>query len=230
MKKAVITAFDITTARRAGQTSINVPNGALVTPQAADDARDHGIALVRDGTQPAALPSRPGAPSTQTGSCIADEVRRQVLARLGNAAPAMLDAVITSVMTDSPDAPATDMASAIRKAGTVSLVASSALSVQNGTGPGPAAVTMVEALPPDAAHPGIASMRWENSSFAWTFKHAEVLVVLEGEITLTASGETLVGKPGDAFLIPAGSSVTLSAKGVVRCVHSSWPNPATAKG
>lgn len=230
MKKAVITAFDITTARRAGQTSINVPDGTLVTPQAADDARDHGIALVRGGIPPAAVPSRPDTSGARTGSFIKAEVRRQVMARLGDPAPATLDAIIASVMAASPNASATGTASFIRKAGTVSLVASSALSAQGGAGPGPAAVTMVEALPPGAAHPGIAYMRWENASFAWTFKHDEVLVLLEGEISLTVGGETLGGRPGDSFLIPAGSSVTLSAKGVARCVHSSWPNPATAKG
>lgn len=230
MKKTVITAFDVTTARKAGQKSIAVPGGALVTPQAADDARDYGIALTRDGQIPAPDGrTGPGGPAVPATPDIAGEIRRQILARLGNAAPASLDAIIAAVLADVPASPATGAASFIRKAGAVSLVMSSALPAGT-AGSGPAAVSMVEALPPSLEHPGIAYMRWENASFAWTFERDEVLVVLEGEIALAAAEGTLAGKPGDAFRIPAGSSVTLSAKGAARCVHSSWSNPATAKG
>ena len=233
MKKAVITAYDVNMARKAGQARIIVPEGSLITPQAADDARDYGIALARGGEAP--MPSRSSsasilampAPSTTN---IKEEVRRQVLARLDNAAPASLDAIISSVMADGSALPEGGATPFIRKAGTVSLVASSALPGRRKTNSDIAAVNMIDALPPNITHPGIAYMSWENVSFAWTFKHDEVLVVLEGEISFSVDGTTLVGKPGDALLIPAGSSVTLSTKGEARCVLSSWSNPATAKG
>lgn len=246
MKKAVITAYDVSMARKAGQTGIAVPGGALVTPQAVDDARDYGIALIRGGQAPASVsvpaPAQPLA--TQPGPDVTEEVRRQVLARLGNTAPASLDAVIASVVTGAPGS-SSGLASGsspgfssggaaevpfIRKAGSVSLVVSSALPASGSAGSGPAAVSMTEALPPGAAHPGIAYMAWENASFEWTFRHDEVLVVLEGEITLTSGSAALNGKPGDSLFIPAGSAVTLSARSRARCMHCSWPNPATAKG
>lgn len=252
MKKAVITAYDISMARKAGLTAVTVPAGALVTPQAADDARTYGIALAAPGAVPDATASgaraargggmetAPLAAARQAirppgdGAGITEEVRRRVLARLGNAAPASLpalDAVISSVMAGSAGSSpgGEEAASGIRKAGGVRHVSPALLSRER-PGAGLSAVRMEEAVPPGGTHPGITYMSWENSSFAWTFRHDEVLVVLEGEITLAADGTALLGKPGDSFLIPAGSAVTLTARGGARCVCSSWPNPAIVKG
>jgi hypothetical protein len=331
MKKCVITAHDINLARKAGRTSLSVPVGALVTPQAADDARAYGIALspgdlpqpragsprlpeaeepAQDGCgaagagrvygiapspgdppQPRAgsprLPEAekpaqdgcgaagagrvygvapsPGDPpqpragslrlleaeeSAQDSRGAAAEVRRQVLARLDGAAPAGLDALIAAVMMSAPRSNEGVDGAFIRRAGNLILVSCdpdrgavtpevsaasapgakpaatfAAVPAEDGATCAPAAVSMVEALPPDGVHPGIAYMSWKNSSFSWTFPHSEVLVVLEGEIRLTADGgEVLAGKPGDAFLIPAGGAVTLTAGRLgARCVHSSWP-------
>lgn len=226
MKTIVITAHDVSTARKAGQASIVVPAGALITPQAADDARDYGIALARadQGGARQAVPS------------VMDEVRRRVAARLGNAALASLDAVISAVMAAYPVSgaggadPASPGAPFTRRVGSVTQVSAADLPRRGNMAASPAAVSMVEAVPPADAHPGLGYMSWENSSFDWTFRHAEVLVVLEGEITLETGGAALAGKAGDSFVIPAQSAVTLSAKGRARCAHSSWPNPETAKG
>jgi len=46
--KKVITAQDLQEARKAGLTAVSVPFGALITPQAQDDARKYGIALQRE--------------------------------------------------------------------------------------------------------------------------------------------------------------------------------------
>lgn len=237
MKTIVITAHDVGTARKAGRTSIAVPRGALITPQAADDARGYGIALVlagRDDTPPAA----PAANSLagQAAPSVRDEVRRQVTARLGGAAPSSLDAIISAVMAACSvsgaggAAPAPSGAPFIRRAGPVIQVSAADLPPQGNMAASPAAVSMVEAAPPAGTHPGLGYMCWENSSFEWTFRHAEVLVVLEGEITLAAGCAALAGKGGDSFVIPAQSVVTLTAKGRTRCVHASWPDPETAKG
>lgn len=234
MKTIVITAYDVSTARKAGQTSIVVPDGALITPQAADDARGYGIALERAG-QCGASQAMPvaGRPTAQAASSVIDEVRRQVAAKLGNADPASLDAVISAVMAAYPVSgavPASSGAPFIRNAGAVTQVSAADLPRQGNMAASPAAVSMVETVQSVGAHPGLGYMSWENSSFDWTFRHAEVLVVLEGEIALATGGAVLSGKTGDSFVIPEQSAVTLSAKGRARCVHAFWSNPETAKG
>ena len=245
MKKVVITAFDIRTARQEGRSSISVPEGALVTPQAIDDARAYGISIMRGvlasrpvASMPSVVPSvirgavpdvraagpRSAAPlpAAHGGADMVEEVRRRLLALLGDAAPASLDAVIRQAMAGvSVSAPAA-ASSFVRKAGgTVQVVAAAIPVAENNGASG--GVGMVEAVPPGQNHPGVAYMRWENASFSWTFPHAEVLVVLEGELGLETNGVSLTGVPGDSFLVPAGDMVVLSAKGRVRCMHSSWP-------
>lgn len=54
--KELITAMHISEARKAGLGSITVPPGALITPQARDDAKSYGIALVTR-EEPALAPS-----------------------------------------------------------------------------------------------------------------------------------------------------------------------------
>ncbi|MDR0466062.1 MAG: hypothetical protein LBH94_01755 [Deltaproteobacteria bacterium] len=54
MSKPLITAHDVREARKAGRTEIAVPLGAIVTPQAKDDARDYGIRLVAETSRPGA--------------------------------------------------------------------------------------------------------------------------------------------------------------------------------
>lgn len=215
MKKVVITAFDITTAKRAGETHLAIPKNALVTPQAADDARDYGIDLVRDTSAPAT--PEPAQKQAASPESLAAEIRRRVVARLGGAVPVSLDAVITDVL-----AIGTKAAHAHDESGVVCVSAGTA-PVRQGASPG--GVAMVEAVPPSPVNPGVAYMAWENTSFSWAFPRAELLVVLEGEITVTAKGSARTGKPGDTFIIPAGTEATLAATGKVRCMHSSWDNP-----
>lgn len=253
--KKVITAQDINAARKAGQTSIDVSGGVLVTPQAADDAREYGIALLRGeasgrrnehtrpmnqalpkpdtGVPPFAVPARlhfssdaPQVADARQSDSVAEEVRRQVMARLGNVAPPALDAVISSVLAGREEA--ADARSG--KVGGIYHAAASALAGLGNVAPAPSTVRMVEAVPPGATTPGLSYMAWENSSFTWTFNYAEALVLLEGELMLTSGGSSVTLTAGDAVAIPANESVTLSAKGRVRCVHSSWFNPETAKG
>lgn len=239
--KHVITATDIGTARKMGRTSLSVPAGTLVTPQAADDARDYGITLLREGgsvpqggakavahqaARPAASPVSPVpvVPAQDTAALEA-EVRRLVAARLGPAAdPAALDAAIRAVLAVGGVGQATE-APFVRRAGGLALVRREGLPKAAGSPKsGPDAVDMIEALAPDGGAPGVGYLRWANTSFTWTFPKAEVVTVLAGELTLACEGASLTASPGDSFRIAAGATVTLAAKGEACCVHSSWPS------
>ncbi len=242
--KHVITALDIGAARKMGRTSLSVPAGTLVTPQAADDARDYGITLLREGesvpqrgprggakaaapqaARPAVspVPAVPAAPARDTAALEA-EVRRLVAARLGPSAdPAALDAAIRAVLSAGGAGQSTETPF-VRRAGGLALVRREGLPKTGGSPrSGPEAVDMIEALPPDGGAPGVGYLRWENTSFTWTFSEAEVVTVLAGELTFSCEGASLSASPGDSFRIAAGATVTLAARGEACCVHSSWP-------
>ena len=52
----------------------------------------------------------------------------------------------------------------------------------------------------------------------WSFRRPEVLVILEGAVTLSIEGTAFSAAAGDVFSLPAGSEVELSASGHVKCV------------
>ena len=71
MAKPIITAHEVREAHKEGRTEMLVPPGAIVTPQARDDARDFGIRLVGETACPvtscAAVPVSAALPHTVAG-------------------------------------------------------------------------------------------------------------------------------------------------------------------
>jgi len=67
MAKLIITAQAVHEARKEGRTEMAVPPGAIVTPQARDDARDFGIRLVEEGRCPTAPPHAAALPDGAAG-------------------------------------------------------------------------------------------------------------------------------------------------------------------
>lgn len=328
--KKLLTAQDIHEARKAGLTALVVPPGALITPQARDDARSYGILLQQEPAAPAPAQAAPPAapafsplpaqawsaagreafapvpaaafaqarsagsapftaravphasdsqaaqpaqafagrevraahhcmaaqppvpvPAQSAGQppsfspappalpawLVADLISRQVAQHLGDKAePAHINAVVREVLAEQDPAA---FAGSARTA--VSGAQAAPMPMQAGSGavlvrgsealPGQAvsadAVIVADSLLPDARGPGVGYMRITDNSFTWTFADNEVLVVLEGELRLTAAGLDLSAGPGDAIRLTAGLSCTLSARGRVSCVYSAWPKAAS---
>lgn len=85
-------------------------------------------------------------------------------------------------------------------------------------------VLLTDALPADENGPGVGFMVFTDTSFEWTFPGSEVLVVQEGSLSISGgNGTVLTANAGDAVRVPAGTPLTLTAKGCVRCVYSAWP-------
>ena len=261
--KKVITAVDIRAARNAGQKCFAVPEGALVTPQAADDARDYGIALVRQapgGTSapeaafgaasvplrapvaplptPAPAPSirppmpAPGVQASFSGAAsvapasasLEEEVRRQVLARLGASVDSARVGEAVRAVLSGGGSPASGGAPVQNAGGIVHVRKGDVPKAVPGASKGFAGVEMIETvIPAGVSSPGSGYLVFEKTSFEWTFPHTEILVLLEGELRLSSGGVTISAAPGDILHLPAGSSVTLSSSGKVCCACGSWP-------
>ncbi|MDR1491092.1 MAG: hypothetical protein LBS65_11590 [Desulfovibrio sp.] len=272
--KPTLTSLDINAAKKAGKTEITLPENALVTFQALDDAKACGITIrrdpspIRDTTCKTCAGKAPVGPDAGEQDALIVRLRQKIADRMGNQADAAsVDKAIRAVLkaTDasnspcgeqsppatirqqesadkspqsvsgvklsdaharnSPDGPAPSLPAFTRHAGGVTHVRKNALpeAGPKGEPPFPEAVDIIEARPPTDASPGIAYMSWENSSFSWTCAHAEVLVVLAGEIVVVHEGTEFTASAGDALHITAGSSVTLAAGGRALCLLNSWP-------
>ncbi len=216
--KTLITANEVNAARKAGQTSIRLPQDALITPQARDDAREYGIALVRDSEGRNSEDN--GIPAVGTATPAASA--RQSPAPLTVAAmPAHARAE-----NGNPSAPSTaKAASFIHRSAGITLAKRKELPLApGGLTPASGALSLFEALVPAKGQPGAGYMCWENSSFAWTFDQAHILVVLEGELVLHFDNREITAEPGDTLRLDSGLSVTMVARGRVCCAYGSWCN------
>ncbi len=144
-------------------------------------------------------------------------IRRGVLSALpsGSVDEGMVDRLIRSVLAEM-GAKAPETRPGVRQAGGVTHVDSKAQHWTESRATG--SVSVMDVLSPakgDAA--AVGYLDWENLSFSWTFRRAEVLVVLEGELNLSIEGTTFSAAHGDVFSIPAGTEAVLSSSGHVRC-------------
>ena len=244
--KQLITAQDISEAKKQGKSRLSLPADAIITPQAQDDARACGISFAEAPPVREAQPSAPcpcaatagqacappsGQTPSQTPGCRSDadalaaEVRRRVVARLAPFADTeAITKAVGAVLSEKKLTPATagTLKAPVTFSGAALVRAADILPA--GAGKASSGVTgITEALTPDGHGPGIGYLAFADSSFAWTFAHNEVLVVLEGELSLEGNGATLRAGPGDALRIDAGAEFTLSAAGPLRCVYSAWP-------
>ena len=177
------------------------------------------------GVNPMAVEAAPAADVAVTvsavptpagsGDDLVAAIRRGVLSALpaGTADAALIDRLIRSVLAETgPSA----TRPGVRKAGGVTHVAAKAQNWGGSRVKG--GVSVMDVLSPargdDAS---VGYLDWENSSFSWTFRRAEVLVVLDGELNLTIEGTTFSAAHGDVFSIPAGTEVLLASSGHARC-------------
>lgn len=68
---------------------------------------------------------------------------------------------------------------------------------------------------------GMMSLR--EGSFPWTLDYDEVEYVVEGELHITTSAQTVVGRPGDVIAVPKGSSITFGTPSWARFLYVTYP-------
>lgn len=54
--------------------------------------------------------------------------------------------------------------------------------------------------------------RLTNARFAWTLKYDEIILVLEGELTIHTDGKTLTAAKHDSIWLPAGTELEYAAE------------------
>ena len=67
--------------------------------------------------------------------------------------------------------------------------------------------------------------RLTNARFPWTIKYDEILIVLEGELTVHANGKSLTAGPFDSIWLPKGTSLEYEAENalIVYAIHpANW--------
>lgn len=64
----------------------------------------------------------------------------------------------------------------------------------------------------DLSELGAGFGRLTNARFPWTIKYDEILLVLEGQLTVHANGEVFTAGPKDTIWLPKGTSLEYEAE------------------
>ena len=84
--------------------------------------------------------------------------------------------------------------------------------------------------PDDATQLGAGYVRMSGAEIPWTIKYDEVVLVLEGELTIeTAAGEQVAG-PGETIWLPAGTELVYRAESAMLFYAIHPANWAEAQG
>jgi ethanolamine utilization protein EutQ len=235
MKKRFLTADMIRAQKAAGNTTLTLEPGDVLTPLARDTAREIGLTLRTNGAPPSPSavnqptsvihpplqpvePPKPAAepaPAAESlpagvnggGTAGLEPLIRQIVA-------ACLSRMLTNGGEPTPETP-------------VKRVQSQNVKMQ----PFPFAidrpemdVQLVDVITAQDGSPMSAGfLSFHKGSFPWTLTYDEVEFVLEGEIHIGTAQGTVVGRPGDVLYIPKGTQITFGTPGWAKILYVTYP-------
>ena len=217
--KVLVSADTIKTLHRDGNTTLAVcARDTIITPEARDLAGKLGVAITDSAAPPAAADSA-------TVSTIRQALEAQLPA--GKHDPALLEQLVRKALQELPAA-ATDSAGAAcqRQVSASGVVLVNGNSVQFGQfdGAPDRAIGISDVIgAADNSSVGAGFMQWRQASFEWTLTYDEIDVVLEGELHIRCDGNTYVGRAGDVFFIPKGTTIEFATPSEVRFVYVTYP-------
>jgi ethanolamine utilization protein EutQ len=200
-RRRVVTSADVREASAAGQAALTVPADGVVTPSAADTARELGLELRRD-----ALPE----PATAGGEHRAGDELEQRVRRIVNG---LVGAGAGAVGAAEP-----------RR---VRHVDGRSVTLEPFPYPGPEPGQEVRAADvvtsADGSPVAAGFLVLTRGCFPWTLTYDEVQYVIEGELHLGTPDGVVVGHPGDVLYVPKGTEVTFGTPSWTRLLYVTFP-------
>lgn len=211
--KALVTAETVKNHAKTGQTSMELPAHAIVTPAARDTAGELGIKFstqkVRADTVKSAGPELPGLQSPGSGKPVDEDfVRKLVQAVLAELSPA---AGGNFVKEADP-------------AG-LRLIRGHTVRMDSFDTGNPRDRVGIKDLLTTGESPHMAAgfMTMEQCSFPWELNYDEVDYIIEGTLEIEINGVTYRGGPGDVIFIPARSKIRFKCPDRVKFFYVTYP-------
>ncbi|MDF1490080.1 cupin domain-containing protein [Tessaracoccus caeni] len=200
MSREVITAEQVQQVAVGG--TLSVSERAIITPLARDVAAERRVTIARGA--PSVVTQLPSATADGTEAKIREIVARVLAGGGGLGVPAA-----------APSRPSVKLAR----------IAESPLEPFPFPGPGPdQKVHAVDVVTTDDGSPIAAGyMSLTEGAFEWTLNYDEVQIVLEGELHLGLDGGNKVGRSGDIFYVPKGSTITFGTPSWAKFIYVTFP-------
>lgn len=223
MKRRFLTADAIRTRYSEGSRHVTLEEGDVLTPLAADTARELGMPIVESGV----IPEKGGPAATNgqgTGNGKAVATAQETVPAAVPAPGLELEPIIRQVV----------MACLARIGGNggtqeapVKRVSAQSYKME----PFPFEihrpemdVQLVDVITAAHGSPMAAGfLSFHKGSFPWTLTYDEIEFVLEGEIHIGTAQGTVVGKPGDVLYIPKGTQITFGTPGWTKILYVTYP-------
>lgn len=210
MKKLVCLS-EVKAAAAKGQKIFTIDCNTIVTPAAADMAKDLGLELV---VNPAAVCGGL-APKGAAGPKPEIAIDRNLIYQI-------VKAVIANQGGLSlPEAP---YQAEQAKNSSLKIVRGRTVKLETfDTGDPRTNVAYREVVSQDESHMSAGFLTIDKSSFDWQLDYEEIDIILEGSLSITVSGETFTACQGDVLFVPKGSKVTWSSTGHVKLFYITYP-------
>lgn len=214
--KKLICAKDIEALAASGKTVCYIDSETIVTPSAADTAKNSGITMTE---QPAACMEKQAVHDTACASKPVDggidsELIYSVLKTLLE--KGMLSG-LPSGLTGLPyDADCDPGGLKVVRGNTVKMDVFE-------TGDPKATAFYQELVSKDESKMSAGFLVIDHSRFAWELTYEEIDYVIEGTLTIEINGKTYTAHPGDVLFVPSGSNVIWGSPDKAKVFYSTYP-------
>lgn len=213
--KKVICAKDIEALVKAGQKTLYVDAGTLLTPSAKDAVKAAHIEIVEGANPEAAPPASCGQPSCASDLGLSSETIYQALKAMME--KGMLQEVMDAV------APADPYSCETHSSGIKLVRGDSVRPEPLDVGVEGAKVCYRELLGKSEAQTSSGILIIEDSRFDWELAYEETDFVIQGTMTVTVDGQTFTAKAGDMIFLPKGSKVVMGSPDRARIFYTTYP-------
>ena len=220
MKRQLYTAEIIENLAAAGETTLILSRGDIVTPLARDRARELGLTLVWPEADDRALPAWSAAAQARaTALTVVTPAARGENNDLESRVRQVVAQILGERIAPAPDA----RASAKR----ILHVDGRGVKLKSFpfTFPGPEIdVRQADVITgADGAAMTAGFMTLHQGQFPLTLIYDEIAYVIEGELHISSDGRVVVGLPGDVIFLPKGSHIQLATPSWAKFFYVTYP-------
>lgn len=223
--KSLITVADVKKTATAGQKTLYLEPGTIITPAARDAAVELGITL-QTGPQSAQAEQvcyQPEPPHSTTTS--SSQAGRGTGSLPGTVDPALIARIVGEVIASLTQCKDKTRLVVEQDPGGLRLVKGSSVTYEKFDTGNPGDRVGIKEVLTSAKRANMAAgfMTMDRTAFAWNLQYEEIDYVIEGTLDISINGKTYRGTSGDVFYLPRGSSIIFSSPDQAKFFYVTYP-------
>ncbi len=223
--KSLITVAEVKKMADAGQKTLYLETGTIITPAARDTAGELGITL-QPGPQPKKADQNCCQPEPTPLATNGHSPLGSGAGSLpGSIDPALIARIVGEVIASLTQGKDKTGLVVEQHSGGLRLVKGSSVTYERFDTGNPGDGVGIREVITSAASPHMAAgfMTMERTAFAWNLQYEEIDYVIEGTLDIIIDGQTYRGTAGDVFYLPQGSRIIFSSPDKAKFFYVTYP-------